>query len=386
MIVFKDASITFLCRLLSLAFATFLSRKAPDHPPSSVLILKPCCIGDVLMATAAIAELKKAFPHAKLAVAVGTWSREVLEGNPRIDELIDCGTLGSGLRTRPRDYLAFIARIRGRRFDTCIVLDRSPLLSTIPLLAGIHRRIGLDSHGRGFSLTDKIPCPPDRNEAELYLDAVRALGISPREPRLEFFPSQEDIAWARERLGERNRPTLAIHPGGGVNPGMKLPSKRWLPQGFAAVADKFLEEGGRVILVGAPSEEDLAKEVKSYLRSHLAAEGSNLMDLTGITSLGQLGAVLRECDLFIGNDSGPTHLAAAVGTPVVALFGPSNPVLYAPFAKESIVIYKGEPCSPCLVQGKVPAPCLHTRCMTEITVAEVWQAVEALLKKQRGKE
>ncbi|MFH1486470.1 MAG: lipopolysaccharide heptosyltransferase II [Chloroflexota bacterium] len=377
----RGVLITLLCRLLSLAFAPFLQHKVPERFPSSILILKPCCIGDVLMSTAAIAQLRKAFPRAKLAVAVGRWSREVLERNPNIDEFIDCGTIGSGLHTRPRDYLAFISQTKRAHFDMCIVLDRSPLISTIPFLAHIPRRIGLDSKGRGFTLTDKVPCPPERHEVELYLDTVRKMGITTIEPRLEFYPNEEDIAWARERMGERNRPTVAIHPGGGVNPGMELPSKRWLPEGFAAVTDRLLDRGARVVIVGATSEQSLANEVKSYLSSSLATDAYFVTDLTGSTSLSQLGAVLGECDLFIGNDAGPTHLAAAAGIPVVAIFGPSNPALYRPFTRRSVVLYKGTSCSPCLVQGKRPPPCPDIRCMRDITVEDVWRVVESLLKK-----
>ncbi|MBI2908828.1 MAG: glycosyltransferase family 9 protein [Chloroflexi bacterium] len=386
MTTLRDLPVTLACRTLSLAFAPFSRRRATFGPPRSILVLKPCCIGDVLMATATVAELRKAFPTARISFGVGAWSRAVLEGNPRIDELIDCGTLGSGLRTRRSDYLDFVRGVKARGFDMCVVLDRSPLVSVMPLLAGIPRRIGLDSGGRGFSLTDKIPCRPDRNEVELYLDTVRALGICPRAPRLEFYPSAEDTKWARETLGQRACsepaegacPTIAIHPGGGENPGMRLPSKRWLPEGFAAIADKALETGARVALVGAPAERYLVDQVRALLHSHRAEDPARLIDLAGRTSLGQLGAALKECDLFIGNDAGPSHLAAAVGSPVVAIFGPSNPDLYRPYARSCIVLYKGLECSPCLAQGKAPPPCAHMRCMKEVTVSDVWQAVQTL--------
>ncbi|MBI4301662.1 MAG: hypothetical protein HY664_03565, partial [Chloroflexi bacterium] len=151
------------------------------------------------MATATIAQIRKAYPQARVTVAVGPWSREVLTHNPHIDQLLNCASVGSG-RVSPYHYLNLIKRIRQGGFDTAIVLDRSPLLNLIPFWAGIPRRVGLDSQGRGFALTIKVPIRPQRHEAELYLDTVRALGIVPQKPRLEFLPTPEEASWAAAQL------------------------------------------------------------------------------------------------------------------------------------------------------------------------------------------
>ena len=382
----KDALITLTCRFLNLVLSVFVRRRPSVVKPSSILIIKPCCIGDVLMATPTIAQVRAGFPSAKISFAVGNWSREVVENNPKIDELIDCRSIGSGIRTSSRDYFAFIRQLRGSGYDTCLVLDRSPLLTMIPFLAGIPNRIGLDSKGRGFSLTHKIPCPPDRHDAELYLDTARALSLSIKDEHLEFFPAKDDLAWAEARLEEafpsavqKELPLVALHPGGGVNPGVKLTAKRWLPERYILLAERLIESGVRVVLLGAVSEHAAIKEIVSSLYHTNPAYSAFLLDLSGTTTLGQLGAVLQQCHLLVGNDAGPMHLATAVSTPVVAIFGPTDPTLCGPFAAKSVSVYKKQPCSPCFVKGRMTVDCADYRCMTAVSVDDVWQAVRALL-------
>ncbi len=382
----KDAVITLTCRFLSLVFSVFVRRRPLAVKPSSILIIKPCCIGDVLMATPTVAQVKAGFPLTKISFAVGNWSREVVENNPKIDELIDCRSMGSGVRTSVRDYLAFVRQLRGSDYDTCLVLDRSPLVTMTPFLAGIPNRIGLDSQGRGFSLTHRVPCPPDHHDVELYLDTARALGLSFSEPRLEFYPSQDDIAWAEERLAEafpqaeqKTLPLVALHPGGGVNPGVKLTAKRWLPERYTLLAERLINDGTRVILLGAISERPAISEMMAQLCATNPAYSAATLDLSGDTTLGQLGAVLQQCSLFVGNDAGPMHLATAVGTPVAVIFGPTDPALCGPFAAKSVSVYKKQPCSPCFIKGRMTVGCTDHQCMTAISVDDVWQAVKALL-------
>ena len=382
----KDALVTLICRFLSPVFCPFLRRHLSTNSPSSILIVKPCCIGDVLMATPTVAQVRAGFPRARITFAIGNWSREVLENNPKIDELVDCRSIGSGTRTSVRDYLAFVRQLRRGDYDACLVLDRSPLLTMLPFLAGVPNRIGIDSQGRGFSLTHKVPCQPDRHEAELYLDTARALGLSFSKAQLEFFPSPDDIAWAEMRLAEafptseqRELPLVAIHPGGGINPGMNLTSKRWLPERYAILADRLIKSGARTVLVGAMSDRTIVTEVLSKLSGLNPTHASAALDLSGTTTLGQLGAVLRQCHLFVGNDAGPMHLATAVGTPVVAIFGPTDPALCGPLGAESVTVYKKLTCSPCFANGRMTVDCTEYRCMEAVSVDDVWQRVRALL-------
>jgi len=219
-----------------------------------------------------------------------------------------------------------------------------------------------------------VPVVGLKHETELYLDTVRAVGIEVNEPRLEFYPTDED----RRRVAEILRavpqaPLVVIHPAGGSNPGMSLSAKRWPPQRFAALADRLIEErGAQVCLVGGPDDGPIAATIKEGMRQEPR-------DLTGRLTFGQLGALLEQCDLFIGHDTGAMHLAVAVGTPVVAIFGPSDPRMYGPYSERSVALWHDVGCNPCLLQGRWDATCCRFRCIEAVTVEEVWQAAAGFL-------
>ena len=306
----------------------------------------------------------------------------MVENNPHLDGLVNCGRVGSGGRYSWREYLDLVRRIRAGRYEACFVLDRSPLISLLPYLGGIPQRVGLDSRGRGFSLTVGVPVAGLKHEAALYLDTVRAVGIEVDEPRLEFYSAEEDRRHVAEMLalspaeGLRAAPQVplvVIHPAGGSNPGMTLSAKRWPPRRFAALADRLIEErGAQVFLVGGPDDGPIAASIKEAMRQ-------KPWDLTGQLTLGQLGALLERCDLFIGHDTGAMHLAVAVGAPVVAIFGPSDPRMYGPYGENSVVLWHDVGCNPCLLRGRWNAACSHFRCIEAVTVEEVWQAAVASL-------
>ncbi len=295
-------------------------------PPQRILVLKPCCLGDIVLATATLRALRLAYPTAIIDLAAGP-SAIAVRGSRRLTHIVDIGRLG--MPGAPRRAILAVARaLRPWRYDTAITLDRSPLLSMIPLLAGIPRRIGLDSGGRGFAQTVRVPALPDapRHEAEVYLDTLRAIGIQPDSPRLEFFPSPHDEAAARAALPTTNsRPLALLHPAGGVNPGMTMLSKRWPAERFAALADRLIAEDNAVVaLVGGPDDRVVSDHVGAAMRGEV-------VDLTGRLSFGALGALIRHAALYVGNDTGATHLAVAMDAPTVMVMGPTDPRRYGPY-------------------------------------------------------
>lgn len=374
---FRDAAVTLLCSLLSLIFTPFLrGRAVPDKP--SILVLKPCCLGDVLMATAALGALRRAYPSARITVATTPWSRPALQGNPDIDGVLafpEANGMGRFVALR-----RFARSINAEGFDVALVLDRSPLVSMVPLWSDIPIRAGLNSAGRGFSLTHKVQVKPLRHEARLYLDVVEALGVTPDSPSLTYVVAAEDASWA-ENILPSGRRWVAVHPGGGVNPGSTLTGKRWPIGRFSEVVGRLLDAGHSIALAGGIDDRPLIEEVKSKVR---ISEADRVVDLAGSTSFGQLAAVLQRCALFLGNDTGPMHLAVAVGTPVVAVFGPSKPQMYGPFSSAAEVVYHGEQCEGCAFRGGLAERCVHHyRCMDAATVDEVWAAVTGMLDAPR---
>ncbi len=309
---------------------------APSLPPRPrrIVVLRSCCLGDVLLATPLIWALRRAYPAAHITAAVGRWSRPALEHNPDLDGLLDLEGVGTG-RPRPTEYVRVLRRLHTGGFDLALVLDRTPLLTALPLLAGIPVRAGIDSAGRGFALNVRVPWTRVEHEARLFLRVGAALGIPTDDVGLRFAPSPADgdrAARLWSRAGLDGTRVLALAPGGGRNPGMTFAAKQWPPERYAALADRLHETHGLVpLLTGDAHDRALTARIRGLMRSPTT-------DLAGETSVGALGALYARSALFVGNDSGPTHLAAATGIPVVAVFGPTDPAVYAPFSPRAVAL------------------------------------------------
>jgi len=350
-----------------------LFRQRQPGPGSwrSVLVLRPCCIGDVLQSTALVWVLRQALPDVRLGYAVGPWSRPVLEGNPHLDEILDTGSVVGGVKPSLRAYWNLVTRLRQGRWDACFVLERSPLFGLAAWLAGIPDRIGLDSAGRGLALTWRVALRPRRQEAEAALDLARAVGLDVTGARTEFCPSQTDFQELERVAPDGDRPWVAIAPGGGVNPGTELTAKRWDADRFGALAQRLADRGYLPVFIGGPPDH-------APVQAALAASNGTAVNLCGRLSLTAVGALLQRSRLLVANDTGVMHLAAAVNTPVVGLFGPTDPAMYAPYGVRQRTVWHPQICSPCFRQRQRPPDC-RLECMKAITVDEVEAAALELL-------
>lgn len=303
--------------------------------PARLLIIQPCCIGDVVMATAALDALRRAYPQARIAWLIGAWSRPALEGHPWIDALIDCGPGAlPGILTTAR-------LIRAERPDLLVSFVRSPRMSAAALLSGVRMRAGLDSAGRGFGYTVRARIDPAerRPEAEIYLDVVRALGIDPPGART-FVPVAETDAAAvatRLRADGLTGDYLVVHAGGGRNPGMMMAVKRYPPDRLADLAARLARRlQAAVIVIGAADD----AAAVAGLRAAIRAADVSALAYAGEFSFGQIGALAAGARLYLGSDTGLTHYAAAAGARTVALFGPSDPIRYAPYSDHALALWK----------------------------------------------
>lgn len=330
----------FVIELASRLLHLLLRTKPGAFPHSSgrakALVIKPASLGDVLMSTAFLAALRANLPHADITVLVSSWAKAALAGNPHCDRVLDSGSVGFPGRYGLRAYRRCVARLREEEFTHCFVLDRSPLMALLPRLAGISWRVGLNSAGRGIALHAGVPCPEDRHEVEIYLDVLREVGYVVVEPHLHFRSSSSDEETVGSLLAENGlagkSPLIAIHPGGGKNPGEELASKRWSSAGFTTLAEHLADtQGAGVVLVGGPEDVPVTAAV-------LGETSASVLDAAGKLTFAQLGALIQRCHLFIGNDSAPMHLAAAVGTPVIALFGPTAPARYGPYGVRNRIV------------------------------------------------
>jgi predicted lipopolysaccharide heptosyltransferase III len=323
----------------------------------NILIIKLRYIGDVLLATPTVRAIKAARPDVRVTMMVNRGTEDVLSGNPDLDEIVvlDKGSLAAQWQ--------LIAGLRRQRFDTVIDLtdgDRSAFLSWI---SGAAVRLGFNDEDRwrGRCYTQVVqPVPGVRHRIDRDLAALKPLGIHASEKPPRLWLTGEDEARADQlldRLGIRgDRPVIIIQPGA------RYWFKAWPYERFAELADRLASDYGCQVLIGGSREEEALAQ-----RIHEAAK-SRPISMAGLATLKQFAAIAKRAALFVGNDSGAMHIAAAVGTPMVALFGPSNPDEWGPRGDRVKVLYKGLDCRACFhptcEQGEL-------NCMKQISVGEV---------------
>jgi lipopolysaccharide heptosyltransferase II len=337
------------------------------------------------MTTPLLDVLQRNYPQAKITYVAGSWSKVIVEHTPAVSHVIDCGTVGIPGRYTLRDYFHLARLLRLSSFDLAFVLDRSPMLTLLPWFAGVPRRVGPDSLGRGFSLTDRVAVSASplhlQHQAEIYLDLARAIGLSVASPRMRFVPTAAE----KQQVPADSHLRIAVFPGGGSNPGMQLTSKRWPLERYREIVRRLvLERDVHVLLIGGPDD----KVLTQTLLEGLDVPDGTVSDLAGKTSFGEMAAYLEACALFIGNDSSPMHLAAAVGIPVIAIFGPTSPQEYGPYPPDDarhIALWRHPANQPCFFLGKMQ-PCANCTCMQAVTVDDVWAAVERLVPIPRNNE
>ncbi|MCK4601951.1 MAG: lipopolysaccharide heptosyltransferase II [Phycisphaerae bacterium] len=347
--------------------------------PEKIAVFLPSWAGDVVMATPTLRALRRHFGLAGITYVGRKIALDVLSGTDLADEmLVDIS------RRRPRalSFLALAGRLRKRHFDLAILLPNSFRTAALASLAGTTRRAGYDRDGRGWLLTEKLkPKRDERGEflpvptIDYYIELVKMLGVVCESRRMELPVTDADQAAADALLNEagidRVRPIVILNPGGSFGP-----SKLWMPDRFAAVADALVERRDAAIIINAaPAEREIASQVAATMRHKPAI---NFAEHRGTIRL--LKGLMRRCALLITNDTGARHLAAALGAAVVTVFGSTDPQwAQIDYDKERIVRVD-VPCSPC--QSKLcrqpPGPTYH-QCMTAITPDMVLAAAEELL-------
>jgi ADP-heptose:LPS heptosyltransferase len=348
-----------------------------------ILILKPCCLGDVVFATPLVRELRRALPDVRLTFGVGRHSLPAIAGNPDVDEILDTGAVGNG-PYRLRDLVALCRAIHQQEFDACFVLERSAILNAVPLMAGISLRIGIDSGGRGFTLTRSVNAHPRRPESELYLDLLRAIGGQPNSGLLRYDPGDRERATVATIVRDRippSTPWVVVHGAGGVNPGMVLTRKRWPTYLYRDLVKRITAAGAVAVLVGAKEDRELVDSAiaRDPASVQKGTDEPNVVNLVGQLELGEVAALAQLATAYVGNDSGPTHLAEAAGARAIMLFGPSDPIVYGPRSPSSVALTAGVWCSPCFEDGRFP-PCANVICMQNLSVDRVWRELAPLLE------
>lgn len=349
-------------------------------------------LGDLLLFSPAFACLRESYPHAKVSALIMKNKEEVISGNPGLDDIIvyDQSTKSDLVKN-----LSFISILRKKKYDIVICAYPSGLRSAVvAYLTGAKTRVG-----QALSFTKKLPfllnirvaLSEVKHAVEMNMDLLSAIGIDTSRCRREvLLPlSKEDIRFAEglfaKNLIKNSDMIITVHPGvseGGAH-------RSWSGDKYAELIDLLgSEPDAKVILMGGPADQKLISEIRGSLRT-------KPLVISGI-SIKKMATILKLSTLFIGNNSGPMHIAASVGTPTVAIFGDTDPRIHGPYGNRSIIVRKDLPCSPChypflhgavkgaepgkgFVSGKFICSEGDFKCMKLITVSDVLGAARSIL-------
>ena len=325
-------------------------------------------IGDAVMTIPALRELRRIFPEAEIFLHTRSWAKGIFQDADFIDEILAFENSGSKFKT----VLAQAKNLKQQNFDLAVLFPNSFESAFTAKLANIPRRFGYAKEGRSFLLTDSVEIPVwknQRHEVFYYLNLVAEIEkaffgsetVLQNEPKVDLKVSEERKFAARKILEESgvdlSKKTVALGVGS-----TNSRAKRWQTESFAELNDRLQNDlNANVILVGAKDESDVSQEVfqKSKIKPVI---------LTGKTSLSEAVAVLSEIDLLVSNDMGLAHIAPAVGTKTLVIFGPTNPLTTQPIGSE-IIRREDVECSPCMLRD---CPIDH-RCMTRISAQDVFE-------------
>ncbi len=332
-------------------------------------------IGDVLLSTPAIKAVRDAYPESRITFMARPYAEDVVKGNPYLDEVITYDK--NGKEKGLFGNLKFITALFKKKYDLAIILHPTLRTHLVAYLSLIPERIGYDKKG-GFLLTCKIPHIKQfglKHEIDYTLDLLRYIGIEPKERNL-YMPIKPESELRIKKLFSAN----GINDGDVVltiNPGASCPSKRWSPENFAMVADELAEKYCMKVCVIS------GKDDKSFADRTVNRMKKKAVNLAGMTTIADIAGVLKRSKLFISNDSGPVHIACAVGTPVVAIFGRSDrglsPDRWGPSGRGDIALHKDVGCELCLAHNCEQG----FKCLQAVTAGEVLTAASILLEDAR---
>lgn len=344
------------------------------------MVRVPNWIGDAVMSLPALEALRRRYPGAEIVLVAKPWVSELFSGYPAVDRLIVYDS--EGAHRGASGFWKLVRGLRSEHFDAAILFQNAFHAAWMAWLAGIRSRVGYARDGRGMLLTEAVEVPARAaygHHAYYYLQLLFRAGLiskpEPLEPmdKVRLAVEKAEKAWARkhiESLGLHG-PRLLV----GLSPGASFgPAKRWPVEQYADLADRLIGAlGADVLIFGSAAEKPLAEAIAREMEHTPTI-------VAGQTTLRQLMALLAQCRLIVTNDSGPMHLAAAVGVPVVAIFGSTDERATGPLGPHARVVKQAVACSPC---GLRECP-IDFRCMMGVSVESVHRAALEAVKEYRG--
>ena len=367
--MFQNASETLtLIASAAVQWLFYWKRSPKDFVPKRILVVKLDHLGDVLLATPVFSNLRQAYPNAELHALTGAWSRVVLERHPDVNEVLEYNSPAfcrTGRPTALRETFRLYQQLRRQKYDLLVELRSDWRIICFALLRIAPKR--LDRAASQVANKLGFPQFTGTHETTRNLDVLHKAGIPTSIQTTTFSVTPEDEKWASEFLTtlqiDRQRPLIAIHPGS------PIAIKRWASERYAELADWLIaRKRAQILFVGVKDEIPIISEIQGLMRSES-------INIAGKTTLTQLASILRKCNVFIGNDSGPMHLAAAVGTRTIGLYGPGDPTRFGPVGAMCQTIQRKTDCPPC---PETACRFGEDGCMSAIRVTDVIQTLESV--------
>jgi ADP-heptose:LPS heptosyltransferase len=335
-----------------------------------VLVIRRRYLGDVVLLGSLLRNLRLAWPDATLGAVVETRFAEVLTLNPDVNAILT-------LPARLREWPAFVRQLRGRRFTHVLDLDNTEKTAAIARLSGAPTRVVLHHGGYRVKLrrayTHVVHDPTERHEhrpiTDYYLRALEPIGVPVQTRDIALMPPPAEIESLRRVVGAGGKVVL-------VHPGSRSPMRLWPAANFAAVCDFVQDElDAQVVLAGGPGDTTMLGEIRAHARTHLLAPPPP-------HTIGRFAALARLSHVLLCHDSGPMHVAAAVGTPVVALYGSQNAALFCPVGAGHTLLQPPLPCVACVAPTRcVPGDSYHNLCVRNVSVDRVKAALREALRR-----
>ncbi|MDD3087143.1 MAG: lipopolysaccharide heptosyltransferase II [Candidatus Omnitrophica bacterium] len=334
----------------------------------SLLIIKLSSLGDIILSTPALREIRRKFPHHKISLLVGEESKDLLFKCPYIDELLvaDFKNRDKGLK----GLLGIAGELRKKGFDLVIDLQNNRISHILSFLSLSLNRYGYDNKKLGFLLNYRIKDNKPRiGPIEHQFKVLKLLGIDLKDSHLELWPSKSDEEYIEKLLNTQWLSQEQRVIGINISASKRWATKCWPKEYIIKLCDELGLRNMRVVITGTEDDLPAANMLVN------TAKNTKIINACGKTTVNQLAALIKRCAVYISADSSPLHIAAAVNTPVIAFFGPTDPLRHMPPAKDYLLIRKELSCSPCY-----KAKCKHNKCMNSITVEEVIRGIEKFLK------
>ena len=339
---------------------------------NKILIIQTAFPGDVVLTTPLIRAAKENFQDAELCFLLIPDTQDLLKNNPFVKEVIVYEKKGKG----GPGFWKTLRRVKELEFDLALIPHRSFRSALLAKLAGCKRRVGFNASAGRIFLTNQVIYRLDKHEIERNLSLLSFFGIEQRPSLPELFPGPQEFSGV-EKLLSKNGASFSDELVC-IAPGSVWATKRWLPEGFARVAEKLIqEEKIKVILIGSAGDKISADSIAGMMKI-------KPVNACGEFSLLESAALISKARLVLSNDSAPTHMAVAMRTPVVTIFGSTVPEFgFYPYGEGNGIIQKQLYCRPCGIHGRNRCPEKHFRCMKEISAEEVFAILKQKLNEKR---